>query len=327
MKNFTNTKNTKNAFSFANPKGSEKASIFDMTPFREGAKHIKNGYRFGLIIILALFIGSIFQSCKKDDEETLAPPSISTFEFGYNDSGEAYLGSDLHIEAEIVAEAKIDRIQVTIHPEGEHEYKTISDEHEWEVDTTYTKFNGLKNTTFHEHLEVPVEADTGHYHFHFIVIDMDGNTKEIERELHVEAPSDTEAPSITISSSPSNAQVFQNGETISISGTVTDNLAIGGLYVGLVRTNQNLENPDVIATNTITLLHMHDFDGAAEYNFSASIEVGVAADNNGEPTDLTGDLDGGPAWQSGEYYLLVKSPDAFGGGVAFSEKYFVNIEL
>lgn len=278
-------------------------------------------------ISLVLLLAIAIQSCKKDDEETLAPPSISTFELGYEDSGEAFLGADLHIEAEIVAEAKIATIQVTIHPEGEHEDKSLSHDEEWEVDTTYTKFNGLKNTTFHEHIDVPVEAEEGHYHFHFIVVDMDGNTKELERELHVEAPTDTEAPSITISSSPSNAQVFQNGETISISGTVTDNLAIGGLYVGLVRTNQNLENADVIATNTITLLHMHDFDGAAEYNFSASIEVGVAADNNGEPTDLTGDLDGGPAWQSGEYYLLVKSPDAFGGGVAFSEKYFINIEL
>jgi len=279
-------------------------------------------------ISLVLLLAIAIQSCKKDDEETiLNPPSISTFELGYDDSGEAFLGADLHIEAEIVAEAKIATIQVTIHPEGEHEDKSVSHDEEWEVDTTYTKFNGLKNTTFHEHIDVPYEAEEGHYHFHFIVVDMDGNTKEVERELHVEAPIDDEAPEITITTSPSDGQIFQNGETISISGTVTDNMAIGGLYVGLVRVNQNMEDAAMDATNSITLLHMHDFDGAAEYNFSAEIEVGVAADNNGEPTDLTGDLDGGPAWQTGEYYLLVKSPDAFGGGVAFSEKYFINIEL
>lgn len=274
------------------------------------------------VLVLAL----AFQACNKDEEEALNPPTISTFEFGYEDSGEAFLGADLHIEAEIIAEAKIDRIQVTIHPEGEHE-KSVNDEHEWEVDTTYTKFNGLKNTTFHEHLEVPVHADTGHYHFHSIIVDMDGNTKEVERELHVEAPIDTEAPVLTISDHPTNGQSFQNGETISISGTISDNLALGGLYVGLVRTNQNLENADMDASNTITLLHLHDFDGALEYNFTAEIQVGASIDNNSDPTDLTGDLDGGPAWQSGEYYLLVKSPDAFGGGVAFSEKYYVNIEL
>ncbi len=275
------------------------------------------------VLVLAL----TFQACsKEEEEESLNPPTISTFEFGYDDSGEAYLGADLHIEAEIVAEAKIDRIQVTIHPEGEHD-KSVADEHEWEVDTTYTKFNGLKNTTFHEHIEVPIEADTGHYHFHFIVIDMDGNTKEVERELHVEAPNDSIAPVLTISAAPSNGQMFQNGETISIGGTVTDDQALGGLYVGLVRVNQNLENADINAMNTITLLHTHEFESTTEHSFTAQIQVGASSDNNSDPSDLTGDLDGGAAWQNGEYYLLVKSPDAFGGGVAFSEKYMINIEL
>lgn len=283
--------------------------------------------KFITVLIITLLVGSIFQSCsKKEDKDRLNPPTITHFQFGYEDSGEAFLGADLHIETEIIAEAKIDRIQVTIHPEGGHD-KTITDDHEWEVDTTYTKFSGLKNVTFHEHLEVPLHADTGHYHFHFIVIDMDGNTKEVERELHVEAPIDTEAPTVSISSSPSDGQIFQNGETISISGTISDNLALGGLYVGLVRTNQNLENTDMDASNTITLLLLHDFDGALEYNFTAEIQVGASLDNNSDPTDLTGDLDGGPAWQSGEYYLLIKSPDAFGGGVAFSERYLINIEM
>lgn len=276
-----------------------------------------------LVLVLAIAL----QACNKDDDETtLNPPVINNFELGLEDSGIGYLGAELHMEAEIVAEAKIDRIQVTIHHEGEHE-KSVYDEEEWEVDTTYTKFSGLKNTEFHEHVDVPVHAEEGEYHFHFVVIDMEGNSKEIERELEIMAPSDTEAPTVTISTSPSNGQVFQNGETISISGTITDNLALGGLYVGLVRSNQNLENADVNATNTITLLHTHDFEGAMEYQFSAEIQVGASADNDESPKDLTGDLDGGAAWQNGEYYLLVKSPDAFGGGVAFSEKYFINIEL
>jgi hypothetical protein len=109
-----------------------------------------------LSLLLILTTAVVFLSCNKDeDDPALNPPTIPTFEFGYEDSGEAYLGADLHIEAEIVADAKIDRIQVSIHPEGEH-MKSLSDEHAWEVDTTYTKFNGLKNTEFHEHLDVPV---------------------------------------------------------------------------------------------------------------------------------------------------------------------------
>lgn len=283
--------------------------------------------KFITVLTITLLVESIFQSCsKKEDKDRLNPPTITHFQFGYEDSGEAFLGADLHIETEIIAEAKIDRIQVTIHPEGEHD-KTITDDHEWEVDTTYTKFSGLKNTTFHEHIEVPMEADTGHYHFHFIVIDMEGNTKEMERELHIETLVDTEAPQLTVMNHPTEDQVFQSGETLQISGTITDNLAVGGLYVGLLRVNQELEDASMTSENTITLLHMHNFDGATEYSFSAEIEIGASSDNNFTPKDLTGDLDVGAAWQSGEYYLLVKSPDAFGGGVAFSERYYINIEL
>lgn len=275
-------------------------------------------------ISIILLVGLALQSCKKEEETKLNPPLITYFEFGYEDSGLAYLGSDLHIESEIIAEAKIDRIQVTIHPESEHN-KSVSDA--WEIDTTYSKFQGFKNTNFHEHIEVPATADTGHYHFHFVVVDMEGNTKEMERELVLQIPSDTEAPILSITDHPTENQTFQNGEVINISGTVSDNLALGGLYIGLIRVNQNMEDAEMDATNTITLLHMHDFDGATDYEFSAEIQVGASSDNNTTPKDLNGDLDGGPAWQTGEYYLLIKSPDAFGGGLAFSARYFINIEL
>ena len=103
-------------------------------------------------------------------------PEINLLELGYENSKIAYSGSELHIEAEIVAEGNIETVQIVIHPEGEHEKSAsaVSDEHEWEVDTTYSKFSGKKNTTFHEHIEVSDHAETGHYHFHFLVTDMEG---------------------------------------------------------------------------------------------------------------------------------------------------------
>jgi hypothetical protein len=279
-----------------------------------------------LKILTLLIIGlAILSSCKKDeDDDKKNPPVILSWEFGYENSGIAYAGSDLHMEAEIEAENKVSTIHVTIHPEGEH--KNLMHE-EWEVDTTYTKFSGIINPTFHEHLDVPAEADEGHYHFHFIITDMEGYVTEKEAELEVQYPTDSEAPTITVSSAPQTDEEFANGATISISGTVTDNIALGGIYIGLVRTNQNLEDADVNAMNTITLLHTHEFDNHMEYNFDASIVVGATSDNNPEPTDLTGDLDGSAAWQSGNYYLVVKSPDAFGGGVAFSQHYPIVLNL
>ena len=125
-------------------------------------------------------------SCKK-----VEIPEILNFKLGYENSGIGYLGDELHIDAEIIAEGKIDKVILEIHHEGEHGKKTISivlHEEEWEVDTTYTKFRGLKNTTFHEHIEIPLWAETGEYHFHMKVIDMEGNLAEKAAELEIKAP-------------------------------------------------------------------------------------------------------------------------------------------
>jgi len=271
------------------------------------------------LIAIAFTAGLFFTSCEKDDE-TNPKPIITLTELGYENSKIGYAGTDLHIEAEIVAEGKIDYVTIEIHPEGEHEEKSTSivlHEGEWEVDTTYTEFSGLKNTTFHKHIDIPVDADTGHYHFHFIVTDMDGQQTTVEEELEIQQPDDAIAPEITISNAPTNNQEFNNGETISISGSVSDDKALGGMYIGLVRTDQNLTDAEVNATNTITLLHTHEFDSHTAHNFSASINVGAAQDNNITPKDITGDI----AWQSANYYIVIKCKDAFGGNWTFSSHY------
>ncbi len=264
-----------------------------------------------------------FTSCNKDDN-TNPKPVVNLTELGYENSKIGYAGSDLHIEAEIVAEGKIDKVTVEIQTEGNHEEKSISislHEGEWEVDTTYTEFSGLKNTTFHKHIDIPVLADTGHYHFHFIVTDLEGQQTTVEEEFEVQLPDDAVAPEIIISSSPANNQLFNNNETISISGSVSDDKALGGMYIGLVREDQNLTDAEVNATNTITILHTHDFDSPDSHAFSASINVGAAYDNNIEPKEITGNI----SWQSANYYIVVKCVDAFGGNWTFSNHYPIQI--
>lgn len=269
----------------------------------------------------ALMFLFLFQSCKKET----ARPVIQSIELGLNNSKIAYAGGDFHIEAEVEAEAKISTITIEIHPEGEHDDKSsfaINEDH-WEVDSIYTKFSGLRNTTFHEHLDVPLDAETGHYHVHFLVTDMDGYQTSFEDEIEVMIPDDSEAPVLTISSSPASGQSFTNGQTILVSGNVTDNLSLGGLYVGLVRVNQNLADADVNAENTITILHSHDFDSQTAHLFSCSIVVGASQDNNTPPKTIGGEF----AWTSGQYYILVKAKDAIGSNWTFSQKYLLNIEL
>jgi hypothetical protein len=139
-------------------------------------------------MVLATMV--IMTSCGKTEK-----PEIGSFELGYENSRIAYVGADLHMNAEVVAEGTIDRIHIVIHPEGEHGKKGVRsamDEGEWEVDTTYTKFSGLKNTTFHEHIEIPMDAEPGDYHFHFEVTDMEGYQTVIEEELEIKIPDDAE---------------------------------------------------------------------------------------------------------------------------------------
>ncbi|MEE4287122.1 MAG: DUF4625 domain-containing protein [Mariniphaga sp.] len=272
-------------------------------------------------IAIAFTASLFFTSCEKDDE--VAKPVITINELGMGDSHGndhiAIIGSDLHIEAEIIAEGKIDKVQIRIHSEGEHEEE--GGHEEWEIDTTYTKFSGLKNTIFHEHLDIALEAEPGEYHFDFVVTDMLGNQSYAEADLEIQQPDDDVAPEVNVTAAPSNNQVFNNGETISISGSVSDDKALGGIYIGLVRADQNLTDAEVNATNTITLLHTHDFDSTKAHNFSVNIAVGAAQDNNITPKDITGDI----AWQSANYYILVKCTDAFGGNWTFSDRYPIEI--
>ena len=137
------------------------------------------------LITIALTAGLFFTSCEKDDK--VAKPVITIHALGDGDSHgndhTAKIGGELHIDIDIVAEGKIDKIQVRIHPEGEHH--ETGEHEEWELDTTYTKFSGLKNTTFHEHVEIDALAEAGEYHFDFFVTDMEGNQNSAEADLQI----------------------------------------------------------------------------------------------------------------------------------------------
>ena len=125
----------------------------------------------------------IFYSCEKD----VPKPVITILELGEGDSHgndhTAIIGGELHIEAEIIAEGKIDKVNIRLHPEGDHHGKGSTNE--WEIDTTYIKFSGLKNTLFHEHLEISLAAEPGDYHFDFVVTDMEGNQSNAEADVMI----------------------------------------------------------------------------------------------------------------------------------------------
>jgi hypothetical protein len=130
----------------------------------------------------------VLSACESEGEK----PEIDFHELGYENSKTAEIGDELHMDAEIVAENKIDKIEIELHPEEDghgHEKGAAGEsDEEWEFEKTYTEFSGLKNTEFHEHIEIPAEAHEGHYHFHFKVTDMEGYQTVFEDEVELVAP-------------------------------------------------------------------------------------------------------------------------------------------
>ncbi|WP_286844439.1 MULTISPECIES: DUF4625 domain-containing protein [Sphingobacterium] len=135
--------------------------------------------RFFFLLSTLLF--GFLSSCKKDNEEipALAKPQISALEIGSGNNKTVQAGSDLHLEGDILAEALIAKIEIEVHQEGGGQYKFTK---------AYTdgKYIGVKNATFHEHIDVPADAPAGAYHFHFTVTDKAGNTTTVESPLTIQ---------------------------------------------------------------------------------------------------------------------------------------------
>lgn len=269
-----------------------------------------------LAVFFTVALMAVFTSCDKDDN-AYPKPTIGALELGIGNSHLAYIGADLHIETEIVAEGLINTIVVEIHAE---------DGSDNEIEAIYDYSDQiLKNTTFHQHVDIPAEFPAGEYHFHLTVTDKEGNSTSVEEDIELEQVVDEEAPVITILSAPSDAHAFASGDTISISGTVVDNTSLAGMVVALVYADDAIADADVTgaaSTKVIVMLHTHTFDSEASHSFTASIAVGAEYDNNMPPALIAGDN----AWKSGNYYILVKSKDAMGTW-AYSNDYPIVINL
>lgn len=283
--------------------------VRNLIPKQTKGETMNTKYRTLFVAFTVAIMIMVTSGCKNSTGPDVDKPVISELEIGIGNSHVGYIGSDLHMQAEIVAEGKIDLITVEIHKEdGTGE----------EIEAEYDDYAGLLNATFHKHIDIPDGTAAGDYHFHLTVTDQEGNSTSVEEELTIEELVDNEAPVLTISAAPTNGQTFATGETISISGSITDNVALGGMLVALVFENDAISDADVTGANSkvIVMLHTHDFDDPDETNFTASIVVGAEYDNNMTPALITGDN----AWKTGNYYILVRTKDV-SGNWTFSDHY------
>ena len=125
--------------------------------------------RFFAIVTLVAGLAA----CQKNP----AALKITLTEVGHENSGKAEQGDDMHLEADILAEGLVKSIYVEIHQESGS----------YEIEKSYTtgKYIGVKNTEFHEHIDIPADAPLGKYHLHLTVTDNGGQTATAEAHVEV----------------------------------------------------------------------------------------------------------------------------------------------
>ena len=128
-----------------------------------------------------------FTACHDEDEaEKAKAPVIQLTEVGHDNEKHAHPGDDLHLEGDIIAEGLIKSILVEIHQEdGDYEI-----EFKYDDAKQYSKYIGVRNCEFHEHIDIPEDAPLGEYHLHVIVTDQQGQTGSAKSELTMVAEDD-----------------------------------------------------------------------------------------------------------------------------------------
>lgn len=100
-------------------------------------------------------------------DEKVPAPVVTLVEVGHDNTHTATVGDDMHLEADITAEGLTKAIYVEMH---------LEDGTGYEIEKNYLdgKYIGVKNTEFHEHIDIPDDAPQGQYHLHLTVVDREG---------------------------------------------------------------------------------------------------------------------------------------------------------
>ena len=149
-----------------------------------------------LTVALTLSVFSLFTtSCDNNDEPNVSKPVATLAEVGEENSKTATAGKDMHLEGNLEAEGLIARIDVAV---------TSADGLTTVVAKSWTdgKYIGVRNTTFHEHIDISSETAAGEYVLTFTVTDYEKEFKYTGKYLgetaahfheHLAVPADAPA--------------------------------------------------------------------------------------------------------------------------------------
>lgn len=200
-------------------------------------------YTYLLSAVFALFLAS----CSKDENKEIvsALPVIQHVEIGLNNSKKAYTESDLHLEAEIVAEAGIKKVEVQITPKVDGPSTFMI------VESYTTKFLNKKEAELHEHYDVPKNAKEGEYSVVIIVIDQLDRKVTYEDTLTIEKDPSLPTATERLASYDSNI--------LSVKATIKAPNKLASVVVKVKDIEQKFEDTDLV--------------GQTEYAFDKQIDV------------------------------------------------------
>lgn len=168
------------------------------------------------VAILAVSSALFTTSCSDDDNVSPKRLEVQLTEVGHGTPAHAHAGEDLHLEAEILAEAQIATVTVSLHHE--------TDSSAPEITATYQDYNGLINATFHKHIDIPATQTPGSYHLHLTVTDQLGNTKQADAEVQILTSDDDSSIAVNLTElghgAIGNSHVHA-GQDMHIEGTIT----------------------------------------------------------------------------------------------------------
>lgn len=151
---------------------------------------MKKSILFAATLLLSVFTAMLSSCSNDDDKPTVAKPVATLAEVGEENSKEATAGKDLHLEGELTAEGLIARIDVSVKSKADG---TTVLAKSW----TDGKYIGVRNTVFHEHVDVPAATPAGDYTLTLTVTDKVGQQTVFTSDLKIVVPV-AGAPEITI---------------------------------------------------------------------------------------------------------------------------------
>jgi hypothetical protein len=135
------------------------------------------------VIWVIIFIPSILLSCKDDNVDNTKP----TINLIKPDQNQIFnIGDEICLEAELSDDIALKSYKVDIHNNFDHhehnkQSNAFNYNNNWDI-------SGNKNTSIHQHIDIPEDATPGNYHFMIYCTDMSGNETHVARDIEIVNP-------------------------------------------------------------------------------------------------------------------------------------------